>query len=181
MQYITPASGSCTVNLVTAQTSAVNVAIQLGTNSAPVTMPSSITIPAGAVSASFGIRIPTVTVAAAVWIAARSPINYASVWMEAEPPLAINSLSCSPSHAVTPATFKCAVGLNEATPSGATVKLVFQVTGLVITMPTSVVVAAGSSSASFSISVSAVKLVTTAPLVATLNTSSKIFDLILDP
>jgi len=144
-------------------------------------MPSTITIPAGAVSASFGIRIPTVTVTAAVWIAARLPNSYASVWLKAEPPLAINSFSCSPPHAVTPATFKCAVGLNEAAPSGATVKLALQVTGIVITMPTSVVLAAGSSSASFSISVPAVKLVITAPLVATLNTSSKIFDLILDP
>lgn len=58
---ITPATASCTINLTSSPATTVSLTLGYSVSNAEVTMPTSITVPAGATSASFNVQVAAIT------------------------------------------------------------------------------------------------------------------------
>jgi hypothetical protein len=80
---ITPGTASCTVTLTAAPTSAVSLALGDIVSTAQVTMPTSITVPEGATSATFNVQVAAVTSSTALTVTASDPVIFT---ITAEPP-----------------------------------------------------------------------------------------------
>jgi hypothetical protein len=74
---------SCTVTLTAAPTSAVSLSLGDIVSAAQVTMPTSITVPEGATSATFSVQVAAVTSSTALTVTASDPISFT---ITAEPP-----------------------------------------------------------------------------------------------
>lgn len=96
-------------------------------------------------------------------------------------PYTVTGLACAPATVTTPGSAACTVALSAPAPSGGLTVATALVSGSGITMPASVLVPAGLSSANFTASASAVSVNTSIVLAATLNGTSRNFTLMLTP
>jgi hypothetical protein len=178
---VTGTTAACTVTLAAAASTATSVSLGLAANSANVTVPSSVTVPAGATSAAFTLKAGTVNAAATAIVVASLNGSSASFLLSLLPPVpAIHALVCTPATVLTPGTSTCTVTLTQpASSTGANVALKLGTPVAAITMPSSITVAAWSSSASFSVKAAAVSTATTTSVIVSLNGTSKSFSLTL--
>jgi uncharacterized protein (TIGR03437 family) len=171
------ASTTCTVTLSKAA-SGSGATVSLA-NTAPgvLTVPTSVLVPAGANSATFSTSF---SASAAVLAADQSATITASLNGSSSPvtislvsTLAVSSLQCVTTSLSANASTTCTVTLSKAASgSGATISLANTAPG-VLTVPNSVLVPAGSTTATFSASTAALTADQSATVTASLSGSSK--------
>ncbi len=167
------ASSTCTVTLNQAATSAATVS--LASNNGLLTVPANVTVGSGQSSATFTAASGTVSSSqSAIVTATLSGQNQQATISLAAPVAAqLSSLSCSPATVTGPATSTCTATLTAAASSAASVTLASNNTN--VTVPGSVNIGSGLSSATFTATVASVSSNQTALLTATLNGSSQTF------
>jgi len=162
---VTPAAATCTVSLKSAVSSATSVALSLGANSAPLTIPASVSVAAGSASGTFSAQAGAVGTAGTAIIVASFAGSSASFSLALSPAASSTlTLSCSPVTVATPGSATCTVTIPSAAPTGGTaiaVSLASAATG--ITLPSSVTVPSGSKTVNFQVQA--------APLAAAVNAS----------
>ena len=177
---VPPATATCTVTLSTPAALATSVSLGLASNSSTVTIPPSVTVPAGAASASFPVQAGLVAAPATAVLTASLNGASATFSLSLLPPLLVKTLSCAPTTVVTPGTSTCTVALSAAAATGGvTVALKLGTATTALTIPASVFVPAGATSANFTVNAQAVSLAVITSIVATLNGKSQTFPLTL--
>ena len=160
-----PGASTCTVTLtaVTAGT----IAVTLSSNNTSVTLPASVNISAGLSSAPFTATVATVTSNQTAVLTSTLNGSSQTFTLTASAPAQLTSLACAPSTLGSNASSTCTATLNKTAPSAATVSLASN-SGL-LTVPASVVVAAGQSSATFTATSGTVSANQNATVTATLS------------
>ena len=151
---IGPSSVICTVTLSSASPAA-GVVLALSSNNLNLTVPASITVPAGALSASFSATTTGISSdqSAVITAAANGFTQSATLALSAAANL--TSLACNPASLPTGKSATCTVTLSKAAPAaGAVVSLSGGTTALSI--PTSVTIAGGTASATFAVTASGI-------------------------
>jgi hypothetical protein len=131
-------------------------------NAAVAPVPASVTVPAGATSASFTVSTSPVTASTSVTIGAA---NYSTL-LTVTPTTIPSSLSLTPLSVIAGGTSTGTVTLSAPAPAGGAV-VALSSSNSVATVPTSVTVAAGATSTTFTVSTSS--LTACAPVVATIS------------
>jgi len=179
-----------TVTLSAPQSGATVVALSTPAPSTVAQMPSSVTVPAGATSATFTIKTFAVSSQFNMNIfagLAGSPGQQALLLITAGGPTGINGLNINPVDLVGGASSTGTVTLSSAAPSGGAVVTLSKAfsnggTGTVpVTIPASVTVPAGQASASFPIGTSSVTATTSVRISGAYNGSSFAADMTLFP
>src|SRR6202041_85559 len=85
-------------------------------------------------------------------------------------PVLVTSLTCNPSSAISGATSSCTAALSQPAPTATTVTV--RSTSTLITVPASIVVAAGNATLAFSASIGSISANTTGSIIVTLGASS---------
>jgi Abnormal spindle-like microcephaly-assoc'd, ASPM-SPD-2-Hydin len=157
---------ACTVTL-TAAAATGGQPVSLSSNETAVTVPSSVTVAAGATTASFTATVSAVSTAETATLTASSgggtQAYTISLGVAGQP--ALSGLNCSSGSFTGSGTDTCTVTLNAAAATGGQpVSLSSSVAA--VTVPSSVTVAAGATTASFTATVSAVSTAETATLTA---------------
>ena len=167
------ASSTCTVTLNKAATSAA--AVWLASSNGGLTVPSSVNVLAGQSSASFAATSgavsgnQSVTVTATMnGVSQQGTISLTAVTQ-------LSSVSCAPGTVSSPGTSSCTVTLTAAALSAVSVTLLSNNTS--VTVPASVNIGAGLSSATFTATAAAVVSNQSAVLTATLDGISRAFTL----
>jgi hypothetical protein len=96
-------------------------------------------------------------------------------------PYTVTGLTCSPSTVTTPGSSACIVMLSAPAPAGGLVVATGLASGSSVTIPSAILVQAGSNSAGFTANASAVSANSTAVLATSLNGTSQNFSLTLAP
>ena len=180
---VTPGTSLCTVTL-NAPAPAGGAMVALSSNQTSLTVPASVSVPAGSTSGTFTASAATVGTNQTATITATLSGNSVTAILTLEPPAAppvtAASLACSPSSLVTPGTSLCTATLSAPAPAGgAAVALSSNQTSL--TVPASVSVPAGSTSGTFTASAATVGTNQTATITATLSGNSVTAILTLEP
>jgi len=164
-------SSLCTVQLTAAAASG-GFAVALASNNGAITVPSSVTVPSGSLSATFSATAITVAVSTSVTVTVSAGGVSKTAVLTVNPLPGVSSLSCSPASVSAPGSSSCTVTVTQAAPSGG---LAVSITDnhAAVTVPASVSVAAGQTSASFTASVAALTADATAQVTATLNGTSR--------
>lgn len=162
-----PASGtgnlSCTVTLSQAAP-AGGFAITLSSNSASLTVPGSVTVPAGSTSAGFTAQASPVSSSQIAVITATAGSVQHTASISLSPPQ-VSGVSCNPASVAGSTTTTCTVSLNSAAPTGGfIVGLSSNSSSLVV--PANVTVPAASTSVPFTAQASPVATTTTAMITA---------------
>ncbi|MFN2384789.1 MAG: hypothetical protein ABR576_00610 [Thermoanaerobaculia bacterium] len=129
-------------------------------NTSAATVPSTVTVPAGANSATFTVTARTVSkstpVQLTVW--AEGNGDHPVLWVDPAPPgvVMVSSLTLSPTTVAGGGSSQGTVALNAAAPSGGAVVTLSSGNPTVASVPASVAIPAGLMSASFSIATQAV-------------------------
>lgn len=165
-----PGSVSCTVALTSfAPTGGTSVA--LSSNSASLAVPGSVVVPAGASSATFTGTASAVSVNTTAVVTA----TYSAVSKTASEQLlavALSSFTCSPTVFTPPLSVSCTVALSGPAPTGGAI-ITLSSNNATLTVPASVQIAAGATSATVTAQATAVTVDTTAVLTATYAGASK--------
>lgn len=158
-------SDLCTVTLTTAA-AAGSVTVSLLSNNSAVTVPGSVTVPAGAISVGFSASVLAVSSTQTATLTASEggvSATFALQLTASQP--ALSSLSCSNFSMTGSGSDTCTATLTAAAPNaGSTVTLSSNNTAVVV--PASVIVPAGTTSIGFSASITAVSTTQTATLTA---------------
>jgi hypothetical protein len=167
---------SCTVTLNAAAPSG-GFAFSLASNNAAVVVPASVTVAAGATTASFTATVSSVSTAQTVTLTASANSVATTFALQLGTSLPVLSASTCVIGSMTGAgTDSCTVTLNAAAPSGGfAVSLASNNTAVVV--PASVTVAAGATTASFTATVSSVSAAQTVTLTASANSVATTFAL----
>jgi len=137
------------------------VSVALTSNNSIINIPSSVTVPKGATSVSFPITTSAVSTSTAAQIQADPGTNYtATLWVDPSPTPGPLSVTLNPTSVNGGTTSQGTVTLSSAAPSGGTVVNLSSSNTAVATVPTSVTVPAGSTSATFTASTSDVSFQT---------------------
>ncbi len=169
-------SAQGTVTLPLAAGPAASV-VQLASGDAHVSVPATVTVPAGSTSATF--TITTAAVSTSLGVAVTATYGNTSSAVLTLGPLAISSLTLSPTSVVGGASAQGTVVLNGVATASTVVALTSGAVAAAV--PASVTIPAGASQATFAISTSAVATTTTAPITATYGVSSVTTSLTLQP
>ena len=164
------ASTTCTVGLNQAASSGTTVA--LSDNNALLTIPASVTLPAGASSASFIATAGTLTTNRSVTITATLNSASQTATLSLVAPMLVSTLACNPSSVNSGAATTCTVTLNQAASTGGSVVALAD-NNASLTVPASVTVAAGATSATFAATAGTLTTTQSATITATLNSSSQ--------
>ena len=165
------ASSACTVGL-SGTAPARGVAVTLSDGNAALTIPASVTVPAGNSTANFIASTGTVTVSQTVVVTASLNGVSKSFSISLVAP-AVSSLACNPAALPSGGSSTCTITLNQTAPSGGA-KVSLSSNNAVLTVPASAIVAAGSSSATFTATAGAIADGgQSATLTATLNGASQ--------
>lgn len=161
-------SSTCNVTL-DAIAPAGGAVVALSSNNASLTVPQSATVPAGSNSTNFTGSSLAVTTDATATLTATANGTSKSFAVSLLSPAVLSSIQCNPSILGPNAAAACVVTLSKPVgPAGAAISLA--TTGLSsLTVPSSVTVAAGSSTASFTASTGAVSTDQSGNLTATYN------------
>jgi hypothetical protein len=163
-------TSTCTVTL-TAAAPAGGSLITLSDNSSLVTTPASVTVAAGSTSAAFVVTAGTITGTQTGTVTAtlNGVSNSVTLNLAAS---TLSSLNCSSSSVVSGETISCTVTLVMAAPSGGTLISVAH-RNSPLTMPASVTVAAGQTSAKFNLTAGTITTTRSVKLTLTLNGASE--------
>jgi hypothetical protein len=143
------------------------VSVALTSNSSVINIPSSVTIPAGATSVSFPVTTSAVSTSTAAQIQADPGTNYtATLWVDPAPKAGPLSVTLDPTSVNGGTSSQGTVTLGSAAPSGGTVVNLLSSNTAVATVPTSVTIPAGSTSATFTASTSDVSFQTLVAITA---------------
>ena len=167
---------SCTVTLNVAAASG-GFAVSLASNNSAVTVPASVTVAGGSTSASFTATVFSVSTAqtATLTASANSVAKTFGLQLNGGVPT-LSALSCSNGSLTGAGTDSCTVTLSTAAASGGfIVRLASNNSS--VTVPASVTVAAGATTASFTATVSAVSTAQTVTLTASANSVAETFAL----
>jgi hypothetical protein len=174
---VTGGAGSTgTVTLSTAAPAGGAVVTLLSSNISAATVPASVTVPAGATTTTFTVASKAVTAGTVVTITATYNGASKTASLVVNAPLA--SITLSPSVLTGGAASTGTVTLTTAAPAGGAV-VTLTSSNIAATVPASVTVAAGVTSATFAIATKPVTTVTAANITATYNGASKIVTLVV--
>lgn len=144
---------------------AQGAAVQLSSSDpAHAGVPASVTVPAGASSASFSITTVPVATSTPVTVSATYGTTASAVLMVG--PLAVSALSLNPASVVGGSASTATVALNGAAPAGGALVALTSSAPATAAVPASVTVPAGASSVSFAVTTSAVAASTTVTIAA---------------
>jgi hypothetical protein len=165
------ATGTCTVTLSAAAPPG-GTSVALSDNSPLLTLPVSVTVPAGSVSATLTVSTGTIVTNQNVLVIATLGSISKSMTLNLTGPVNLSALTCNatslPSHAST----TCTLTLTNPAPSGGVVVALSDAPKLLNT-PSSVTLAAGSTSANFIVGTQSIRHTASATLTARLGTISK--------
>ena len=161
-------STACTVTLN--QAAPLNTAVALSDNNPIVTTPPSVTVSAGATSATFSASAGAVTAGQTVVVTASLGGSSLTATLTLIPPITISYLQCALSSLGPNAATACLVMLSQPVASAATIAL--SSNNPALTLPASVVVAAGTTAGNFAATAGAFTTTETAVITATLGASS---------
>lgn len=160
---------ACSVTLSAASTSAVTVTLK--SSNAALRVPGSVTIPSGANSAPFNASSSSVNQSVAVTITGTLQGVSKSAGITIYPSAAsvpiLTNVSCTEQTLTGPTTTSCSVNLSA--PAAGATKVALQSDSSVLTVPATVTIASGATSATFQVSAVAVSSAVTATLSASLN------------
>jgi hypothetical protein len=145
-------------------------------NTGAATVPSSVTVPAGATSATFAVNTSTVTTSTLVTISASygGVTQTASVTVTPSPLPTLSSLTLSPTSVVGGAQSSTGtVTLSGPAPAGGAQVLLSSSNTGAATVPSSVTVPAGATSATFTVNTSMVLISTSATISASYNSTTR--------
>ena len=171
------AISTCTVTLN--QPAPSNTAVTLSDNSASLTVPASVTVASGATSNTFNATAGTIGSVQTAVVTATLGSSSQTASISLLPPLALTSLACSPTSLSSGAISTCTVTLNQPAPSTTAVTLSDNSSSL--SVPASVTVANGATSATFGATAGTITSVQTAVVTATLGSSSQTASISLLP
>ena len=177
---------SCTATISSAAPTD-GFSIGLGSSSAVLTVPSTVTVPSGSTTVSFTATAAAVTSTQSVILTGNGGGATKAFTVQLKPSSSssgsgatLAGLSCSSASMSAAGTDACTVTLSAAAPAGG-VAVALASNNAAAKVPASVSVAANATSASFSTTVSAVKSATAVTLTATANSVAKTFALTLNP
>jgi hypothetical protein len=145
-------SKSCSIYLSAAATSAT--AVTLSSNNAAIWVPATVTVKAGALTGGFSAYIYAVQTAQAVTITGTSGAVSTALKVTANPvtaapaPPVVSTIACNNSTLISSATTSCTVTLNAAAPQGGQV-VTLSSNNAAATVPSSITIPVGTSSAVF--------------------------------
>ena len=168
----TGGASSCLVTLSMAAPAGGTV-IALSDNSTLLTTPAAVTVGAGSSTVTFSVTAGTIGSSQSVTVSATLNGISRTAVLNLTPPATLSALACSPTSLNSGATSVCTVTLTSAAAKGGvTVSLSDNSSSL--TTPSSVAIAAGSTSAKFSVTAGrSIRRSTNATLTATLGTTSR--------
>ncbi|MEO7146112.1 MAG: putative Ig domain-containing protein, partial [Bryobacteraceae bacterium] len=165
-------STTCTVSL-SSPASSSGASVTLTSNNTSLVVPASVVVASGALSATFAAAASAVTAQTSAQITAAYGGISKAVTVTLQPPavIAVSAIGCTPTTVVGGAKTNCTVSLQSSAPSGGVVVSLSSSSALV-TVPASVTVPSGSSSANFAASASSVTSQQTASITASVAVSS---------
>ena len=166
-----PGTSTCTATLSAAASGAASVALL--SNNVSVTVPGSVTIAAGLSSATFTANVAAVTSSQSVLLTATLNGVSQTFTLTAKnaPKGKPRSLSCSPTAMTSHVSTKCAVSLDAAAATDSVVEIVSS--NPLLSVPPSVIIPAGQSSATFTATSGSVSASQNAVVTADLNGESQ--------
>lgn len=179
---VTPSSTTCTATL-SGPALTGGALVTLSDNSANLTVPGSITIPAGSASMNFYATATAVSGTQSATVSA----SYGGVTKTATlsltssaPPVSLSSVSCDPTTIVTPNSTTCTAALTGPAPSGGAV-ISLSDDSSKLSVPSSVTIPASTSSINFSATATAVSGTQSATITASYSGTSRTATLSLTP
>ena len=169
----TLASGStstCTVTLSAAAPSG-NVTVALSSNNPALTLPASVTVPAGSTSINFSAVAGSLASNQTANVTASYNGSTGSATINLVAPVLVSSLTCAPSSLGSNATSTCTVTLTAAAPAGGAA-VTLSSSNPALTVPASVTVAAAATTASFNATTGSLASNQTASATASYNGST---------
>jgi trimeric autotransporter adhesin len=160
---------SCTVTLTVAP--AAPLTVGLSSSSTSVSVPASVTVPAGSTTGTFTAPVTAVTanLTAVITAIANSTQKTASIALSAPPQ--VSALTCNPASMIGAGSISCTITLSVAPATSLAVNLSSSTTS--VSVPTTVTVPTGSTTATFSATITAVTANLTAVITATANSTQK--------
>ncbi len=167
-------SGASTTCAVTVnQAASATTAVALSSTNSLITIPATVTVPAGASSATFtaaaGTTITKVTVTLTATLDGASDGASQTTSLFLLPTPAVSSLSCNPTSLASGSSAACTVTLSRKIYALRKVQL--NVNSSLLTIPTSLSVAAGTASATFTATAGAVTASQSVTITASMNTA----------
>jgi hypothetical protein len=142
------AVSSCMVTLTQAAPSGGSI-VALSSNNASLSVPGSVTVVAGATTATFNATAAAAIAANQnVTISATLGVSSQNTAISLLAPVLVSSVTCSSTSLLQAATSSCTVTLTQPAPSGGT-SVTLSSNNVLLTLPTSVTVPAGATSANF--------------------------------
>jgi hypothetical protein len=169
----------------TAAAPAGGLVVTLSSNTAAATVPPSVTVPAGATSATFTVSTTSVAASTTATITATAGSVTRTTTLTVNPPppptaAALSALSLSPTSVTGGSAAQGTVTLTAAAPAGGLV-VTLSSNNAAATVPPSVTVPAGATSATFTVSTSSVAASTTATITATAGSVTRTATLTVNP
>jgi hypothetical protein len=152
------AGGTSTTGTVTLTAAAPTggTVVTLSSNNAAATVPVSVTVAAGAATATFTVATKVVTATTAVTISAANGGTTLAAALSVTAPATLNTLTLSKASTVGGTSVTGTVSLKAAAPAGGAVIALASNNTAAATVPVSVTIAAGATSATFTITTKAV-------------------------
>jgi uncharacterized protein (TIGR03437 family) len=174
-------TSSCTVTLSKAAPTGGSP-VALSSNNAAVKVPASVTVAAGATTASFTPTAGTVTTNQTATVTASLNASTATSAVTVTPiPLpTVTGLACAPASVLSGSTSSCTITLSAAAPSAGSAVAVSS-NSSVLTAPSSVTIAAGAATATFTATAAKITAQSSVTLSASLNGSSATASLTVQP
>lgn len=167
------ASTSCTVTLTSAApTGGASVAIA-GAIPNVLTLPASVTVPATATTASFTATTSAISSAQTATVTASLNGSSESATLSLTVPVLVSSLQCAAATLTSNTSTSCTVTLSGAAPTGGISITISGAIPNLLTLPASVTVPAGATTASFTASAGTISSTQATTITASLNSSSK--------
>lgn len=182
-----PGSAGCTATLSDlAPIGGTIVSLSYKSTGSTISIPASVTVPAGSRQQSFTAQALTATGSTTATVSATLNGNTSTYTLSVAPgttaPVTVSSLQCSPWRLTTPEWTDCTLTLSGHAPSGGSiVSLSYKSTGATMSIPTNVTVPAGSTQCLFHVKGESAQYSTTATLYATLNGKTSSYTLALAP
>lgn len=174
-------TSACTVSLAQAAGSG-GATVTLSSNLPVLTVPASVPIPAGSMSATFTATAGVFSIGQTAIVTAS--LNGASVLtsltLVVSSATTLSSVSCAPASLVSGTTSICTVALSQAAAAGG-VSVALASSATLLTVPVSVTVPAGSSTATFQATAGTVVSSLTAIVTAALGGASQVASIVLLP
>ncbi len=150
-------------------------------NTIVATVPASVTVSAGATSATFTASTSAVATSTPVTITASYNATSKTATLTVTPPITLSSLALNPTSVTGGSSSQGTATLSGGAPSGGAVVALSSSDTTVATVPASVTVAAGATSATFTVTTSAVGALTSVTITASYNAASKTATLSVQP